>query len=186
MDLPEAQGTPPPPPPPREEFQIRNPWNIFACGIWNLGNFDRRIRGPGLWNPESTAWNPESRTVLDSLTWGDKPMLSPQMPRDWNLLMIYWWQIKNSWKISPYKAQLRLTFRILCTSGTSIFDSQSKTPQSGLDLAQLLQRFGVRGFWKWVKWRQHANSLLSYSIKTIACDRYSTKLYIYSSTKLQS
>ena len=23
------------------------------------------------WNPESTAWNQESKTVLDSLTWGD-------------------------------------------------------------------------------------------------------------------
>ena len=23
------------------------------------------------WNPEAIAWNPESKTVLDSLTWGD-------------------------------------------------------------------------------------------------------------------
>ena len=23
------------------------------------------------WNPESTAWNPESKTVLDFLTWGE-------------------------------------------------------------------------------------------------------------------
>ena len=23
-------------------------------------------------DPESTAWNPESKTVLDSLTWGDR------------------------------------------------------------------------------------------------------------------
>ena len=31
-------------PPPCEGIQIRNPWNIFAFGIWNLGNFDRGIR----------------------------------------------------------------------------------------------------------------------------------------------
>ena len=33
-------------------------WEIFASGIWN----------PGFWNPECTTWNPESNTVLDSLT----------------------------------------------------------------------------------------------------------------------
>ena len=86
-------------PPPCEGIQIRNSWNIFAFGIWNLGNFDRGIRDPGLWNPESTAWNPESRTVLDSLTWGDKAMLSPQMPRDWNLLMILFiWAWQRHWQ----------------------------------------------------------------------------------------
>ena len=31
---------------------------IFASGI----------RNPGFWNPECTTWNPESNTVLDSLT----------------------------------------------------------------------------------------------------------------------
>ena len=61
----------------------------FACGIRNLGKFARAIQNPVLWNPEfsskkpkkdwnpetkflwqrtwnpeSTAWNPESRTVL--------------------------------------------------------------------------------------------------------------------------
>ena len=29
------------------------------------------IRNPQTWNPESTAWNPESRTLLDYLTWGE-------------------------------------------------------------------------------------------------------------------
>ena len=30
------------------------------------------IRNPtNDWNPEFTAWNPESKTVLDSLTWDD-------------------------------------------------------------------------------------------------------------------
>ena len=33
-------------------------WEIFAC----------EIRNPGFWNPECTTWNPESNTVLDSLT----------------------------------------------------------------------------------------------------------------------
>ena len=42
---------------------IRNPGNFLACSIWNLGNFDGGIRDPGLWNPESKEWNPESGTV---------------------------------------------------------------------------------------------------------------------------
>ena len=33
-------------------------WEIFASGIQN----------PGFWNPECTTWNPESKTVLDFLT----------------------------------------------------------------------------------------------------------------------
>ena len=44
---------------------------------WNPALFG--IRNPPCWNPESstrnpesTAWTPESKTVLDSLTWGDK------------------------------------------------------------------------------------------------------------------
>ena len=36
-------------------------WNLLRFGILNLQ-----------WsNPESTAWNPESNTVLDYLTWGE-------------------------------------------------------------------------------------------------------------------
>ena len=30
------------------------------------------IRNPRTWNPKSTAWNPESKTLLDYLTWGEK------------------------------------------------------------------------------------------------------------------
>ena len=30
------------------------------------------IRNPLSWNPESTVWNPESKTVIDSLTWGER------------------------------------------------------------------------------------------------------------------
>ena len=47
----------------------------FACGILNVENFPRGIRNPGLQSstsiPESTTWNSESKTVSDSLTWGD-------------------------------------------------------------------------------------------------------------------
>ena len=46
---------------------------------WNIRNFDGGIRDPRIWNPESTALKPESRTVLYSIIWGDKAMLSPQM-----------------------------------------------------------------------------------------------------------
>ena len=46
----------------------RKKWNPALFGTrnplcWNLESSTR--------NPESTAWNPESKTVLDFLTWGD-------------------------------------------------------------------------------------------------------------------
>ena len=37
-----------------------------TCGIRNPVNEAQRI-----WNLQSTAWNPESKTVLDHFTWGD-------------------------------------------------------------------------------------------------------------------
>ena len=45
-----------------------NDWNPESKFHWH------RIRnlGPGIWNLESMAWNPESKTVLDSLTWNEK------------------------------------------------------------------------------------------------------------------
>ena len=55
MDLPEAQGS-------RHSgkgIQIRNPRNVFACGIWNLWNFDGGIYG--LWDLESGIHGVESR-----------------------------------------------------------------------------------------------------------------------------
>ena len=36
---------------------------------WNPALFG--IRNPLCWNPESSTRNPESKTVLDSLTWGE-------------------------------------------------------------------------------------------------------------------
>ena len=58
---------------------------ILGFGIWNtaLGlrnptkdwnsesKFYRRILESSTWSRESTAWNPESKTVQDSLTWGE-------------------------------------------------------------------------------------------------------------------
>ena len=38
------------------------------------GIHGRGIRNLQTWNPESTAWNPESKTLLDYLTWGEKYM----------------------------------------------------------------------------------------------------------------
>ena len=60
----------------------------LTIGIWNPNSTDK-VRNPestanpesgirnrqrirNSWNPESTAWNPESNTVLDFLTWGEK------------------------------------------------------------------------------------------------------------------
>ena len=36
-------------------------WKVFACRIWNQGNFSGRIRNAGLWNPEFSLidWNLE-------------------------------------------------------------------------------------------------------------------------------
>ena len=52
-------------------------WNT-AQGIWNPTNywnseskFYWQIPESGTWNPESTVRNPESKTVLDSLPWGN-------------------------------------------------------------------------------------------------------------------
>ena len=50
--------------------------SIKTVKNWNPALF--RIRNPLCWNPESstgnlesTAWNPESKNVLDSLIWGE-------------------------------------------------------------------------------------------------------------------
>ena len=36
------------------------------------GIHGRGIRNPRTWNPESTMWNPESKALLDYLTWADR------------------------------------------------------------------------------------------------------------------
>ena len=49
-------------------------FSLVECGILGFGirNSVQGIRNPtNDWNPEFTAWNPESKTVLDSLTWDD-------------------------------------------------------------------------------------------------------------------
>ena len=70
---------------------LRRPKTDPMCGSLEFGireSFECGIRIAGLWNPECssrssgiqsldpefTAWNPESNTVLDSLTWGDRVM----------------------------------------------------------------------------------------------------------------
>ena len=44
-------------------------------GFQNPGNFCCRIRNPLFWNPENSPRTPESKTVLDSFTWGDSVVL---------------------------------------------------------------------------------------------------------------
>ena len=41
-----------------------------AVGIRNPSSTKNYLEY-GYWNPESKGWNPEFKTVLDSLTWGD-------------------------------------------------------------------------------------------------------------------
>ena len=43
--------------------------SIKTVKNWNPALFG--IQNPLYWNPESTEWNPESKNVLDSLTWGE-------------------------------------------------------------------------------------------------------------------
>ena len=42
--------------------------------VWNPESRIQKvgIRNPKGWNPESRCWDPESRTFVDSLTWGDR------------------------------------------------------------------------------------------------------------------
>ena len=42
---------------------------IHSLGIWNPSSPGKVLESIN-WNPEPTAFNPESKTVLDSLTWG--------------------------------------------------------------------------------------------------------------------
>ena len=52
----------------RKELKPEKKWNPPLFGIRNplRCNPESSTR-----DPESTAWNPESKTVLDSLTWGE-------------------------------------------------------------------------------------------------------------------
>ena len=51
-------------------IQLRESGITLTIGIQNPGSIDKDWNPvPG--NPESTAWNPESKSVLDPLTWGD-------------------------------------------------------------------------------------------------------------------
>ena len=62
-----------------EKFCLRNPepWALESAVQLKESEILQRngIQNPSCtdkdWNLESTAWNPESKTVLDSLIWGD-------------------------------------------------------------------------------------------------------------------
>ena len=47
--------------------------NLESSPFWNPESTEAGIRNLvlGIRNPESTGWNPESKTVMDSLTWGE-------------------------------------------------------------------------------------------------------------------
>ena len=51
-------------------LQLKESGILPKIGIQNLSSTDKDWNPvPG--NPKSTAWDPESKTVLDSLTWGE-------------------------------------------------------------------------------------------------------------------
>ena len=81
------------------ESRLRNPgkfgsWNLesglwnpekklkesgipLTIGIQNRSSTDRQRLESSTWNPESTPWNLESKTVLGFLTWGESPLKNP-------------------------------------------------------------------------------------------------------------
>ena len=58
-------------------IQLKESGILLKIGIQNP-NFTNKDGNPvpGIRNPESRAWNPESKTVLDPLTWGDYSSVS--------------------------------------------------------------------------------------------------------------
>ena len=62
----------------KSEIQPLMESGIHGCGI----------RNPQTWNPESTAWNPESKTLLDYLTWGELNPLNPSFPSHSSLYLL--------------------------------------------------------------------------------------------------
>ena len=71
----------------RENFCLRNPEygkcllvesGIMGCGIRNPSTTDKESEF-STWTPESTMCNPESKSVLDSLTWDKKEELKPRI-----------------------------------------------------------------------------------------------------------
>ena len=118
---------------PCKGIHIRNSGNLLVRSSWNLGNFDGGIRDPGLWNPESTEWNPESRTVSDPLIWDNKAMLSPQIPRNFIYLgsvlimsnedgflgYINKVRLGKIWGVFTYPTASRLKSRCITAASTS-------------------------------------------------------------------
>ena len=51
---------------------------IMGCGIRNPSTTDKESEF-STWTPESTMCNPESKSVLDSLTWDKKDELKPRI-----------------------------------------------------------------------------------------------------------
>ena len=52
-------------------IQLKESEIPLTIGIRNPSSTEKDLE-PSTWNLESEAWNPESMTVLDSLTWGDQ------------------------------------------------------------------------------------------------------------------
>ena len=75
---------------------LTNNWNLESKFHWQSLAFST-------WIPESTAWNPESKTVLGSLTWSNKKTTStfmmPPLVSPWNDIwgtsaeIPYWWRV---------------------------------------------------------------------------------------------
>ena len=54
-------------------IQLKESGTLLKIGIQNP-NFTNSLES-NTENPEFRAWNPESKTVLDSLTWGDSSLI---------------------------------------------------------------------------------------------------------------
>ena len=58
-------------------IQLKESGIPLTIGIQNRSSTDWQRLESSTWNPESTAWNLESKTVLGFLTWGESPLKNP-------------------------------------------------------------------------------------------------------------
>ena len=71
----------------RESWILLGESGIMGCGIRNPSTTDKESEF-STWIPESTMCNPESKSVLDSLTWDKKDELKPRISQKlWCLYM---------------------------------------------------------------------------------------------------
>ena len=86
--------------------EIRNPtndWNPESAFYW-------QILKSSTWNPESIAWNPESKTVLDSLKGGEMRFLCPDSPVSFGKNWLICGKIVCGLKFISFRVDIALSY----------------------------------------------------------------------------